>query len=154
MAERERVIIQRAERPAQAISRATIHRKKRDDPDFDTLFEADENPLESLPEYDGSIQESADREMSAVEAEIEANRAASAERFRIGTDEGYYLVMCFQTTEQKEQFLERAGWQDMGDKYINGLEVAQKLGVNIDVIPIEPRKLRQNPKKFSREEVI
>lgn len=150
----QRVVIQRAERPMQAISRPAIHRKQRNDPDFDTLFEADENPLESLPEYDGSIQESADREMSAVEAEIEANRAASAERFRIGTDEGYYLVMCFQTTEQKEQFLERAGWQNMGDKYINGLEVAQKLGVNIDVIPIEPRKLRQNPKKFSREEVI
>lgn len=127
--------------------------KGRDYPDFDSMFDADDNPLEGI-EYSGDIQASADREMSAVELEIERNRAASAERFRIGTDEGYYFVVCFQTEEQKKEFLQKVGWLDDGDKYLNGLEIAEKLGIELEIIPIEPRKLRVNPKKFFGKEVM
>jgi len=147
--------IERAERPQLASGSNKIRRRRPTDPDFDSMFdEGDGNPLEEMPEYDGDIQESSDREMSAVEAEIEANRAASAERFRIGTDSGYFCVLCFQTEEQKLEFLKLVGWDDIGDMYLNGLEIAQRLNVPLQVIPIEARKLRVNPKKFLREEVL
>lgn len=154
----DRIQIERSVRVSLTGERPSIQRKRtgRDAPNFDSMFEADENPLDGLG-FDGEvgdIQASADREMSAVEQEIERNRAASAERFRIGSDEGYYCVLCFQTTEQKEEFLTKAGWMDIGDKYLNGLEVAEKLGIELAIISIEPRRLRANPKKFTREEVI
>ncbi len=147
--------IERAERPTMTAGAGKIQRRRPTDPDFDSMFdEGDGNPLEEMPEYDGDIQSSSDREMSAVEAEIEANRAASAERFRIGTDSGYFCVLCFQTEEQKLEFLKSVGWDDIGDMYLNGLEIAQRLNVPLQVIPIAPRKLRANPKKFLREEVL
>jgi hypothetical protein len=150
------VKIERAERPTfGSAGGGKIRRARPTDPDFDSIFdEGDGNPLDGLPEYDGDLQASSDREMSAVEAEIEANRAASAERFRIGTDAGYFCVLCFQTEAQKLDFLKAAKWDDLGDYYLNGLEIAHRLGVPIDVIPIEPRKLRANPQKFSKKEVI
>lgn len=149
--------IERAERPTMTAGAGKIQRRRPTDPDFDSMFdEGDGNPLEgALPEYDGTnLQEYSTAEMSAVEAEIEANRAASAERFRIGTDSGYFCVLCFQTEEQKLEFLKSVGWDDIGDMYLNGLEIAQRLNVPLQVIPIAPRKLRANPKKFLREEVL
>ena len=147
--------IERAERPQLSSGPGKIRRRRPTDPDFDSIFdESDGNPLEDLPEYDGDLQASSDREMSAVEKEIEANRAASAERYRIGTDSGYFFTMCFQTEAQKLEFLKAVGWDDIGDQFLNGLEIAQRLNVPLQVIPIEPRRLRANPKKFLREEVI
>lgn len=154
------VKIERVERPklAQA-ERPTLNtnrRKKRSDPDFESMFDtSDGSPLEDLPDYEvGNLQEACDREMSVVEQEIEKNRAASEERFRVGRDPYYFCVLCFQTEEQKRDFLSKVKWDDLGDIYLSGLEIANRLGVSLEVIPIEPRKLRVNPKKFAREEVM
>jgi hypothetical protein len=148
------------ERKALSVSaRPSISRKAidRTAPDFESMFDfvPEENALDGI-EYAGDIQDSADREMSAVDREIAANRAATAERFRIGTDEGYYCVLCFQTTEQRDDFLDKAGWDNAlgGGKYLNGLEIAAKLGVKLEIIPIEPRKMRGNVKKFAKMDTL
>ena len=39
--------------------------------------------------------------------------------------------MCFQTREQKEAFLRAMNLFLIGDKYLDGVEVAKQLGINI-----------------------
>lgn len=123
-------------------------------PDFESIFAEDGNPLAGLADL-GGVQENADQEMSAVEAEIERNRARFEEHFRVAADPEFFFCVCFQSRDQKEEFLKAIGWfDDLGDKYINGLEVARRLGVPVTVIPLEPRKIRGGPEKYRKEKVI
>jgi hypothetical protein len=50
------------------------------------------------------------------------------------TDSRYWVAVCFQTREQKEEFLAKAGLLDLvedGD-YLDGLEVADRLEVDVE----------------------
>lgn len=40
--------------------------------------------------------------------------------------------MCFDCREEKERFLQRAGLMDIGDKYLDGREVANRLAIELD----------------------
>jgi hypothetical protein len=126
----------------------------RNAPDFESLFAEDDNPLDGLPDT-GDVQKNADQEMSAVEQEIERNRAASEERFRVAADPEFFFCVCFQSRDQKEEFLKNIGWLDeLGDKYLNGLEVARRLEIPVTIIPLAPRKIRGGPQRFQKERVI
>lgn len=133
--------------------KSRISRQSDTEPDFDSIFDDGIGTPLPVPEP-GDIQASADAEMSEIERQIRANREKSEERFRIGTDTEYFFLVCFQTREQKEQFLERVGWSKLGNKYINGLELAELLGASVDIIEMEPRPLRGKKSNFSRKEVL
>jgi len=123
-------------------------------PDFDSLFNSDIDPL---PDFvPGDLQASADREVSEIERTIAANRKASHDRFLLATDKEYYFLVCFQSKPQRDQFIECVGWQSIQHNglYVNGLELADLLGVKLGIIEMEPRKLRTGKKKFIKEEVI
>ena len=131
-----------------------IARIDRNAPDFESLFAEDDNPLAGLPDA-GGVQENADQEMSAVALEIERNRAAYGERFRIAADPEFFFSVCFQSREQKDEFLKNIGWFDeLGDKYINGLEVARRLKIPVTIIQLAPRKIRGGADRFKSEKVI
>lgn len=55
------------------------------------------------------------------------------------TDSEFWFSVCFQTREQKEEFLKKAGLFDIGDKYIDGLKVAAKMGINLES-PVPPNR--------------
>jgi hypothetical protein len=133
----------------------TIARIDRDAPDFETLFSEDANPILDLPDA-GGVQENSDQEMSAIEQEIERNRAAYAEHFRVAADPEFFCVMCFQSHDQKDEFLKAIGWpvDEQGDKYLNGLEFARRFNIPVTVIPLEPRKIRGGAEKYKSEKVI
>lgn len=59
---------------------------------------------------------------------------AKAEQDRRGTvtDSEFWVALCFETREQKEEFLRRIGAETEGDKYVDGLVVAQKMGVTLE----------------------
>jgi len=89
-----------------------------------------------------------------VEATVEAtkvvetilsnsDRLAKA-RFRLITDSEFWVCMCFETREQKVEFLRRLKLIDLGDKHIDGLEVAERLGVPLK----SPRAKWPNTKGF------
>lgn len=62
------------------------------------------------------------------------------------TDSRYWVAVCFQTREHKEQFLINAGLADLaldGD-YLDGAEVAERLGVELSVETPEWRDARIN----------
>jgi len=123
-------------------------------PDFGSLFEEDEgSPLAGI-EYPGDIQGDANAEISEILRQIIDRKKAQAERFRITDDPEYFICICFQSRDQKADFLQKVGWIDQGDKYINGLEVARRMGVKLEVIPLEPPKLRGRVKNYERKEVL
>ncbi len=70
-------------------------------------------------------------------AEMEALQEGFAQRKRkrldsgreLNTDSEYWCCLCFQTREQKEAFLVAMGWIAMGDKYLDGVELARRQGV-------------------------
>jgi len=58
--------------------------------------------------------------------------AAEQQRLIEVTDSEYWVCMCFQTREQKDEFLAKLNLDALGDKYIDGMAVAKILGVTLE----------------------
>jgi len=52
-------------------------------------------------------------------------------KFQQEMDTEFFFCVAFQNREQKEQFLNETGLIEFGDKYLNGLKVAEKMGVKL-----------------------
>ena len=134
--------------------RARVKKIDRNAPDFDTLFEDEGDPLEVV-EYDAeNLEVSAEREMSEIVRQIKADKKTRYERFRIEQNKHYYLVLCFQSCDQRDEFVQEVGWPTTEGRFINGLEVARRLGVDVKPFKLEPVKGRGKPHLYSREEVL
>ncbi len=114
-------------------------------PDFDSLFEGeDESPLDGI-DYTGDPEiDTAEEQSEALKAVI-AHRKSMLENWRVTVDPEFWFAVCFQSRAQKEEFLEKANLSDLGDKYLNGLELAEKLGVDITPIPLQQRPPSRPP---------
>ena len=55
------------------------------------------------------------------------------------TDSEHWFAVCFQTREMKEEFLRKMDLLKLGDKYLDGLKVAKKLGVALES-PVPPNR--------------
>lgn len=53
------------------------------------------------------------------------------DRFVDATDSEYWIAICFQTRDQKEEFLRKTNLADLGDKYLDGMQVAQVMGIKL-----------------------
>jgi hypothetical protein len=123
-------------------------------PDIETMFDVDGDPLEDVDFDPNDLEASATAEMSEIVRLIREKKKESSDRFRIANDTDYWVALCFQCREQRDEFLRKAGWSDVGEKYLNGLEIARRLGVDVEVFDLKPLPLRGKAKKFSRKEVI
>lgn len=141
------------ERPTRT-GRQRVRKASRDDPEFETLFEDDGDPLEDVEYDEDDLEASAEAEMSEVVRQIKEERAARRERFRVARDPDYYLVLCFQSRAQRDEFNRLSGLAAEGVRFVNGLEVARQLGIEIEAIPLEPLPQRGKPHLYSREEVL
>lgn len=61
-----------------------------------------------------------------------ARSKAEKARFEQVTDSEYWVAFCFETREQKQEFLEKAGLIDEGDKHVDGLAFAKAIGIDIE----------------------
>ena len=68
---------------------------------------------------------------TAIPSAFAERSRREAERFRNETDTEYWCAFYFHTRAQKEEFLRKLGLLDLGDKYLDGLDVAERLGVEI-----------------------
>ncbi len=81
---------------------------------------------------------------TAAEAEAEAladvNRVLTRfkesarrenERFADATDSEHWIALSFQTRGQKEEFLQKIGWLDLGGKYLDGMACAEAQGITL-----------------------
>ena len=98
-----------------------------------SLGEPEPDPLEGVT-YTGQLEVDALAELSALETAFKGRRKREDDRFRDATDSEYWVAVCFKTRAHKEAFL--AGLPGIspidGDKYVNGHELAHRLGINIE----------------------
>lgn len=96
-------------------------------------------------EDDGPIRPDVVARMAAEEVSellegFRARERTERRRFEDATDSEYWIALCFQTREQKEEFLRKMGWSDLGDKYLDGMACAERSGVELTSrIPPMPR---------------
>lgn len=96
------------------------------------------------PTFD--VEADADLVMDRVVNAFDAADNNGRDEYRVANDHEFYLVVVFQSREQKEEFLRQAGWDELGDKYLDGLEVAQRLALNVPPIALPNRP----PPKMAR----
>lgn len=71
--------------------------------------------------------ESLNEETSKTLEEFKAREQKEAQRFQDATDSEYWVALVFLNRADKEAFLAEHGLDAIGDKYLNGYEVADVL---------------------------
>lgn len=84
-----------------------------------------------VPEMTGDAELDSKADLEAIDEGFRARAKDEAARFRLATDSEYWFCVCFQSREQKEEFLRKMDLIDIGDKYLDGQLVAGRLGVEI-----------------------
>ena len=128
-------------------------------PVFDSLFGG--HPAQQTPDPFEGIDYTGDPETDA-QAEVDAYRSAlyRAEQERLDqyrteiNDPEYFLCICFQTRAQKEEFLGKLALLDLGDKYLDGLKVAQRLGIEIEPINLPRTSTPKTPVLLRKAKII
>ncbi|OCG77376.1 hypothetical protein A9G42_05580 [Gilliamella sp. Nev6-6] len=85
----------------------------------------------SMPEQTGNPEIDSKSDLNEVQAAFRKRMKMENARFQNTTDSEYWFAMCFQTRAQKEAFLRAMDLFLLGDKYLDGVEVAEKLGIDI-----------------------
>lgn len=84
-----------------------------------------------FPAQTGDPEVDSVADLTALEDGWRKKIGAEGKRFELATDSEYWACVCFQTREQKEAFLSAINVLWMGDKYIDGQAVAEKLGISL-----------------------
>lgn len=124
-------------------------------PRFDSVFDPTgvPNPLDAI-EYSGNLEADAKAEVSEALRAIIDQKRAMREVYRLTTDPEFWFAVCFQSREQKEEFLKLVGWVELGDKYLDGLKVAAALGVAIEPINLQTLGAKPSPKMLRGKDMI
>jgi len=106
------------------------------------------NPLAGVDQT-GTTEQVSNDELEALQKAFEKRRDSKAnavtEWMDSALDSECWVAFCFQTREQKEQFLRLAGLIGLGDKYLDGRKAAKLLGY-----PVDEAVSRQRPLKIDR----
>ena len=121
-------------------------------PHFNSVFNPSTVDTVSVGESDDP-EVAVREELRAVAQSVVDEKRARRDEYRTEVDTEYWFVVCFQNRAQKDEFLQKVGWDRLGDKYLDGLAVAQVLGVDIQPIELRVRRGRRTP-KLLREEVL
>jgi len=82
-----------------------------------------------LPEETGDVEKDSEAELDALQKGFRDAIKREDKRFELATDSEYWFCVCFQSREQCNAFLKAMDLLEIGDKYLDGQEVAKKLGV-------------------------
>lgn len=69
-------------------------------------------------------------------------------RFWDAVDSEFWFAICFQTREQKEEFLQALKLLDLGDKYLDGMKVAKRLQITLKSRVPHIAKLKESDKSL------
>ena len=100
------------------------------------------DPLAKVPAT-GDVAADAAAEFDAIDQGFRQRMANEQSRVNAELDSENWVAVVFETRAQKEEFLERIGLLDHGDKYLDGVDVARILSV--DLSP-SGRKYRPEPR--------
>lgn len=99
-------------------------------------------PLEDL-DYTGSLERDAAAELDAVAQGFRDRKAKEAERMELATNSDYWFCVCFATLAQRDAFLAATGWRDLGLRYLDGRDVARRMGHDLPPDPVWPNAHRE-----------
>lgn len=102
-----------------------------------------------------NVEQEIVKELDEITKAFQAKKKNERDSYLQNTDTGYWTVLVFQTREQKDEFLSGVGVPlDDGDKYVDGLKVAKKLGIKIESPTPPMPKFKISPRwaKLVREE--
>ena len=92
------------------------------------------------------VEAMAEQELSEVLSGFKDRAKREDQRFQEATDSEFWIAIYFQSRDQKEEFLNKLGLMEIGDKYLDGMLVAEALGVTLEsYIPPMPQ-LRLDPR--------
>jgi len=118
-----------------------------ENPDFDSLFDGDRvpDPFADLNEDPDNWENLANDQVSATLQAIKDAKKERYDQYRTTVDTEYWFAVCFQNREQKLQFLEAIEAHYLGEKYLNGLALAELLGVEIEPVFLEKKEPKLAP---------
>ena len=112
---------------------------------FDAFFDEDvkpktpvryEAPVDVVSPLDavesqliGKLEPDAMTEFDAVKKAMRDQDKLAAKKFEMITDSRYYVVVCFQSHDQRAEFMKKARLKDL--EYCDGLTLAENLGVKL-----------------------
>ena len=117
---KERVKLQTA-----TAKQKTKQRKKLKEQPNPQFVDMDSIEYTENPELDSEL------ELDAVAKGFRERAKNETNRFALATDSEYWACICFQTREQKDAFLKALNLFNLGDKYLDGQEVAEVLGIEL-----------------------
>ena len=88
------------------------------------------DPLASV-EYTGDVEKDVVAELSALEEGVRRRESRELTRMSNEIDSENWFAVAFETRAQKEQFLSMVGLLDIGDKYFDGRDVAEIMGIDL-----------------------
>lgn len=98
----------------------------------DRAIKKQKNPqLYNIPAQTGNPEVDSKADLDEVQASFRERIKTENSRFQNTTDSEYWFAMCFQSREQKDAFLRAMNLFLIGDKYLDGVEVAKQLGIDI-----------------------
>jgi len=97
---------------------------------------------------DVDIREQTEAELEALRSDFQKRAHAEQDRFTDATDSEYWVAVCFHTRQQKEEFLAGMKLDDLGDKYIDGVEAARRLKILLTPVG-EVRRTRAPGRKLT-----
>lgn len=97
-----------------------------------------------MPEPTGDAEVDSLADLDAVQLGFRKRAADEGKRFALATDSEYWGVLCFQTREQRNAFFSALGIDDLASRYINGEEIAKKLGIELPEAAV-PYKTSSKP---------
>ena len=99
-------------------------------------------PIDAKEDEPVPIEQEAIASLTEAQSNMKKQIDAQRNKFVRAVDSEYWIAICFQSRQQKEQFLRNAGIDHLGDKYLSGAQVARKLKVKLDKVEKikEPKK--------------
>ena len=74
-------------------------------------------------------------QISEVLRKFKEQKKSEAKTYWENVDSEYWFCLCFQTRQQKDDFLAALKWDRFGDKYLDGIEVMKAMRIPIGEVP-------------------
>jgi hypothetical protein len=133
----------KAARDAKEIAKSKVAAARRELEQQKALRKNPPKQYIQMPEPTGDAEADSLADLNELQRGFRERAKNEEKRFALVTDSEYWACLCFQTRAQKDAFLQALGILDIGDKYIDGKEVAKRLGI---ALPEEEPPYNPNPR--------
>jgi hypothetical protein len=121
----------------------------------DALEVPADDPYEGIDFTGDDGQAAVDAEAVAMKQALREADNRYAEKRNLINQSEYWFCMVFETREQKDIFLNAMGWINLGDKYLDGTQIARMNNIELPKVELPPEPPTKNKRwdEFISDEV-